>query len=84
MDVGTVSAPRNVTLEPLSARRNATFEPFASEALGAGGGKSEFDWFDHWYPVHVVETMDGTRPHKVQLLGMNLVLWNDGEHRNVL
>jgi len=40
--------------------------------------KQKFDWFDHWYPVNVVETMDITRPHKVQLLGLNLVIWNDG------
>jgi len=40
--------------------------------------KEEFDWFNHWYPLHVVDTMDATRPHKAQLLGMNLVLWNDG------
>jgi len=37
-----------------------------------------FDWFDHWYPVNVVDTMDTTRPHKAQLLGLNLVLWNSG------
>ena len=40
--------------------------------------KPVFDWFDHWYPLHAVDTMDPTRPHKAQLLGMNLVLWNDG------
>jgi len=37
-----------------------------------------FDWFDHWYPVNVVDTMDTTHPHKAQLLGLNLVLWNSG------
>jgi len=40
--------------------------------------REEFDWFNHWYPLHVVDTMDATRPHKAQLLGINLVLWNDG------
>ena len=40
--------------------------------------KDDFDWFNHWYPIHVIDTMDATRPHKAHLLGMNLVLWNDG------
>jgi len=48
------------------------------EELNNNHRKEEFDWFDHWYPLHVVDTMDPTRPHKAQLLGMNLVLWNDG------
>ena len=40
---------------------------------------TSFDWFSQWYPVNVIETMDPTRPHAMQLLGLNLVAWNDGE-----
>lgn len=47
------------------------------------GGMSEketpqFDWLSHWYPINVVETLDPSKPHAAQLLGKNLVIWNDG------
>jgi nitrite reductase/ring-hydroxylating ferredoxin subunit len=48
----------------------------AEEATATGS--TPFDWFESWYPVNVVETMDLTRPHRVQLLGLDLVAWNDG------
>mmetsp|Transcript_120657 Transcript_120657/g.219395 ORF Transcript_120657/g.219395 Transcript_120657/m.219395 type:complete len:512 (+) Transcript_120657:100-1635(+) len=44
----------------------------------AGPMTKQFDWYKHWYPVNVVDTMDPTRTHEVQLLGLNLVAWNDG------
>jgi len=53
--------------------RNAAESPDRADATD-----ESFDWFDHWYPVNVVATMDPTRPHKAQLLGLNLVLWNSG------
>jgi len=31
-----------------------------------------------WYPVHVLDCMDPGRPHKTQLMGLNIVIWNDG------
>ena len=44
----------------------------------ADDAKSQFDWYSHWYPINVVETLDPSKPHAAQLLGMNLVIWNDG------
>lgn len=41
--------------------------------------KASFDWFDHWYPVNVEATMDATITHKTTLLGLDLVVWNDGD-----
>lgn len=38
----------------------------------------QFEWYKCWYPVHVVDICDPCRPHKMQLLGMNIVIWNDG------
>lgn len=38
----------------------------------------QFAWTKAWYPVHVVDLMDPIRPHKTQLLGKNIVIWNDG------
>jgi phenylpropionate dioxygenase-like ring-hydroxylating dioxygenase large terminal subunit len=36
-----------------------------------------FNWFKSWYPVVPVEIMDPEVPHKFQLLGMDIVVWND-------
>jgi phenylpropionate dioxygenase-like ring-hydroxylating dioxygenase large terminal subunit len=59
---------------PAGLRAGETTAPEASTSTTA----SQYDWFEQWYPVNVVETMDPTRPHEVQLLGLNLVAWNDG------
>jgi len=37
-----------------------------------------FQWTKQWYPVAVVDFLDPSRPHKMQLLGKELVLWRDG------
>jgi phenylpropionate dioxygenase-like ring-hydroxylating dioxygenase large terminal subunit len=36
-----------------------------------------FNWFKSWYPVVPVEILDPEVPHKFQLLGMDIVVWND-------
>jgi phenylpropionate dioxygenase-like ring-hydroxylating dioxygenase large terminal subunit len=40
-----------------------------------------FQWHQQWYPIAVIEFLDPTKPHPVQLLGKNLVLWRDGQGR---
>lgn len=40
--------------------------------------KQQFNWMKAWYAVHVADILDPCRPHKTQLLGMNIVIWNDG------
>ncbi|HIK07836.1 MAG TPA: Rieske 2Fe-2S domain-containing protein [Trichormus sp. M33_DOE_039] len=37
-----------------------------------------FQWTKQWYPVAVVEFLDPSRPHAMQLLGKDIVLWQDG------
>lgn len=37
-----------------------------------------FEWAKQWYPLAVVDYLDPSRPHAVQLLGKDLVLWRDG------
>jgi phenylpropionate dioxygenase-like ring-hydroxylating dioxygenase large terminal subunit len=37
-----------------------------------------FSWTKQWYPVAVVEFLDPARPHGMQLLGKDIVLWRDG------
>lgn len=48
------------------------------QAAPKGNKHKQFDWMKAWYPVHVTEICDPVRPHKMQLLGMNIVIWNDG------
>ena len=62
-----------------AAVRTAEQEAEAEVADGVETAEPKFDWLCHWYPVNVLDTMDPTRPHAVQLLGINLVAWNDGK-----
>lgn len=71
-----IDTDNEVKARGLRARDDeTTAKPWEAEAKLPS---KQFDWFKHWYPVHVVDTMDPTRPHEVQLLGLNLVAWNDG------
>ncbi len=38
----------------------------------------KFDWERQWYPMAFVVDLDPSRPHAIQLLGKDLVLWRDG------
>ena len=40
--------------------------------------EERFQWTKQWYPVAVVEFLSPSRPHGIQLLGKELVLWRDG------
>ena len=39
--------------------------------------EATFQWAKQWYPVAVAEFLDASRPHSIQLLGKDLVLWQD-------
>ncbi|MGF1490193.1 MAG: Rieske 2Fe-2S domain-containing protein [Prochloraceae cyanobacterium] len=36
-----------------------------------------FAWTKQWYPLAVLEFLDPARPHSIQLLGKDLVIWRD-------
>lgn len=40
-----------------------------------------FQWTKQWYAVAVVEFLDPSRPHAMQLLGKDIVLWRDGSNK---
>ncbi len=40
-----------------------------------------FQWTKQWYPIAVVDFLDSSRPHAMQLLGKDIVLWQDGENK---
>ena len=37
-----------------------------------------FDWIKSWHPIVPVEYLDANKPHKFKLMGMDIVVWNDG------
>jgi phenylpropionate dioxygenase-like ring-hydroxylating dioxygenase large terminal subunit len=43
--------------------------------------KETFQWTKQWYPVAVVDFLDPSRPHAMQLLGKDIVLWRDGSSK---
>ena len=43
--------------------------------------ESTFQWTKQWYPVAVADFLDPSRPHAIQLLGKDLVLWRDNADR---
>nr|AGT28277.1 pheophorbide a oxygenase [Liquidambar formosana] len=44
---------------------------------GDESSSSKFFWRDHWYPVSLIEDLDPQIPTPFQLLGRDIVLWND-------
>ncbi len=52
-------------------------EQFADDPSSTSGADT-FQWTKQWYPIAVAEFLDPSRPHAVQLLGNDLVLWRDG------
>lgn len=45
----------------------------------AEAGKGSFNWLKQWYPVAVIDQdcTDKSKPHNLQLLGKDLVIWFD-------
>jgi len=60
------------TAEP-GTEQSSDVGPDAAAAFAA----QQFNWCSYWYPVHVLESIDPSRPHPVQLLGKQLVLGRD-------
>jgi phenylpropionate dioxygenase-like ring-hydroxylating dioxygenase large terminal subunit len=44
--------------------------------------QTEFNFFQHWYPLSPVEDLDPQRPTPVTLLGMRLVIWKPRNSEN--
>ncbi len=53
-----------------------TFEQTTGE-INPTPAEEIFQWTKQWYPVAIVEFLDPFRPHSMQLLGKDIVLWRD-------
>lgn len=40
--------------------------------------EEQFQWTKQWYPIAVIDFLDPSRAHAMQLLGQDIVLWRDG------
>ena len=60
-----------VTIGEQQTENQTATSPLSSEAEGT------FSWTKQWYPVAAVEFLDANKPHAIQLLGKDLVLWRD-------
>lgn len=58
--------------EPLSTTKT---KPITSPNKVEADG---FDWFKAWHPVFPVDILDPEKPTPLELLGMKLVVYNDG------
>ena len=43
--------------------------------------EGNFQWTKQWYPIAVVDFLEPSRPHGMQLLGKDIVLWRDGSRQ---
>ncbi|CAE8645814.1 unnamed protein product, partial [Polarella glacialis] len=76
---GTSRAATSVATAPATEVDEGLFvDPREEEVEKPEEERKQFLWTKAWYPVHVVDLIDPVRPHKTQLLGRNIVIWNDG------
>ncbi len=61
-------------------RDTSPLDSFADEQF-QDEEKGLFQWTKQWYPVAVVDFLDPSRPHAMQLLGKDIVLWRDGSSK---
>jgi phenylpropionate dioxygenase-like ring-hydroxylating dioxygenase large terminal subunit len=61
------------TYSNLQSDRDTTVELAPEETV--------FQWQKQWYPVAVVDFLDSSRPHAMQLLGKDIVLWRDASEK---
>ena len=64
---------------PLKAATIDNVDKIESEVESSA---EEFDWFKAWYPLAPVAILDKDKPHKFELLGMELVIWNDAKRND--
>ena len=64
---------------PLETPISTDDEPTIAADTDTQSSKApEFNWFKAWHPIVPIEFLDNEKPHKFKLLGMDIVIWNDG------
>ncbi len=60
---------------------DSKIDPINKDSLFLQQEEDFFQWTKQWYPVAVVDHLNSSHPHAIQLLGKDLVLWRDGENQ---
>ncbi|KAH9327322.1 hypothetical protein KI387_007500 [Taxus chinensis] len=71
---GVVSATIAPSINPSTTEDSDKGSDYSEEI---GERKDKFTWKDHWYPVSLIEDLDPKIPTPFQLLGREIVLWQD-------
>jgi len=93
--VATLAPPPWPPVNPDTSKEEGEPSVGMEEALKQDGGEEKlqeqeegmsdgvFSWWNHWYPVSLIEDLDPSVPTPFQLLGRELVVWKDkqGEWR---
>jgi phenylpropionate dioxygenase-like ring-hydroxylating dioxygenase large terminal subunit len=73
-----ISVPRRSAFKfGFRMEEGATTLPRVVAAEDGAVGKEQFSFTKQWYPMAVVEFLDPKKPHPVQLMGKDLVMWQD-------
>ncbi len=64
-------------MEQQYAVQNEITLPQEEESIPQCLDGETFQWTKQWYPVAVIEFLDPARPHGMQLLGKEIMLWRD-------
>lgn len=74
-----VATPQTIppTSEPEQSIQTKEEEEVKDYEIEDESSSSKFSWRDHWYPVSLIEDLDPRLPTPFQLMGRDLVLWND-------
>jgi hypothetical protein len=56
-----------------------TMNPNVIAADDKSMNKDSIDWFNTWLPLRPVNFLNREKPMPFQLLGMDIVIWNDGQ-----
>ena len=77
----TISTLSSTTLIDIPQKQGDVIATKTSESLDPS---KQFNWNKAWYPLVPVEILDQEQPHRFELLGESIVVWNDGPVTNGL
>eukprot|EP00878_Enallax_costatus_P015125 GHUV01015837.1.p1 GENE.GHUV01015837.1~~GHUV01015837.1.p1 ORF type:complete len:282 (+),score=35.19 GHUV01015837.1:152-997(+) len=73
----TTNSPALLVADPIATSPDKASH--AATQAYINGSDKPFKWLQYWYPVHALDQIDPSKPHAVELLGKQLVLWCDGQ-----
>ena len=81
---GTTIAPDEMASDALAGNPLIGITPdrvpmVEAAARGETPDAGSFNWTKQWYPVAVIDLLDPKKPHPTQLLGVDIIVWKDGD-----